>query len=126
MPGYYADSAAGVSYVMDLTRPTGDRISNLMRQGKPLEMAAKLRVAINNYRYTGGGHYDVFKGLPIVFRSPEEIRELIIDYVSRTHTIPTTSAGTWSIQPREAAQALIAEERRRATPQTAGAPSSFR
>ncbi|MFZ0821902.1 MAG: 5'-nucleotidase C-terminal domain-containing protein [Candidatus Acidiferrales bacterium] len=126
MPGYNADSAEGVSYVMDLTRPVGDRIRNLTRQGKPLDMAAKLRVAINNYRYTGGGHYDVFKGLPIVYRSPEEVRELIIDYVSRTRTVPTTSDGNWSIQPREAAQALIAEERRHGAPQAAGAPNSFR
>ena len=126
LPGYNADSAEGVSYVIDLTRPVGDRIRNLTRQGKPLDPAAKLRVAINNYRYTGGGHYDVFKGLPIVYRSPEEVRELIIDYVSRTGTIPTTSDGNWSLQPREAAQALIAEERRREAPQTPGAPNSFR
>ncbi len=126
LPGYNADSAEGVSYVIDLTRQVGDRIRNLTRQGKPLDPAAKLRVAVNNYRYTGGGHYEVFKGLPIVYRSPEEVRELIIDYVSKTGTIPTTSAGNWSIQPREAAQALIAEERRRGAPQAAGAPSSFR
>jgi 2',3'-cyclic-nucleotide 2'-phosphodiesterase (5'-nucleotidase family) len=126
MPGYNADSAHGVSYVIDLSGPVGDRIRNLMRMGKPLDMAAKLRVAINNYRYTGGGHYDVFKGLPIVYRSPEEIRELIIEYVSKSGTIPTTSDGNWSIQPREAAQALIAEERRRGASQAAGAPSSFR
>ncbi len=126
MPGYNADSAEGVNYVIDLTRPEGDRIRNLTRAGKPLDMGAKLRVAINNYRYTGGGHYDVFKGLPIVYRSPEEVRELIIDYVSRTGTIPTTSDGNWSIQPREAAQALIEEERRRGGPQTSGAPGNFR
>ncbi len=126
MPGYNADSAAGVNYVIDLSRPVGDRIRNLTRLGKPVDPAAKLRVAINNYRYTGGGHYDVFKGLPIVYRSPEEIRELIIDYVSRTHTIPTASDGNWSIFPREAAQALIAEERRRGAPRASGAPSSFR
>jgi 2',3'-cyclic-nucleotide 2'-phosphodiesterase/3'-nucleotidase len=112
-PGYNADSAEGVSYVIDLTRPVGDRIRNLTRGGKPLDMGAKLRVAINNYRYTGGGNYAVLKGLPIVYRSPEEVRELIIDYVSKTGTIPTNSDGNWSIEPREAAQALIAEERRR-------------
>jgi 2',3'-cyclic-nucleotide 2'-phosphodiesterase (5'-nucleotidase family) len=126
LPGYNADSAEGVSYVMDISRPVGDRIRNLTRLGKPLDPAAKLRVAINNYRYTGGGHYDAFKGLPIVYRSPEEVRELIIDYVSRTGTIPTTSDGNWSIQPREAAQALLAEERRRGAPQASGAPGSFR
>jgi 2',3'-cyclic-nucleotide 2'-phosphodiesterase/3'-nucleotidase len=125
-PGYNADSAEGVSYVMDLTRPVGDRIRDLTREGKPLDMTAKLRVAINNYRYTGGGNYSVFKGLPIVYRSPEEVRELIIDYVSKTGTIPTTSDGNWRILPREAAQALIAEERRRGGGQGSGTPASFR
>lgn len=124
-PGYNADSAEGVSYEMDLTRPVGDRIRNLMRQGKPLDMGAKLRVAINNYRYTGGGNYTVLKGLPIVYRSPEEVRELIIDYVSKTGTIPTTSDGNWSIEPREAAQALIAEERRRGSGAGRGAAGNF-
>jgi 2',3'-cyclic-nucleotide 2'-phosphodiesterase (5'-nucleotidase family) len=126
MPNYNADSAHGVGYVIDLSRPVGDRIRNLTRNGKPLDMAAKLRVAINNYRYTGGGHYDVFKALPIVYRSPQEVRELIIEFVSKMGTMPTTSDGNWRIEPREAAQALIAEERRRGAPQASGAPSSFR
>ncbi len=125
MPGYNADSAKGVGYVIDLTQPEGSRIQNLTWHGKPLDPAQKLRVALNNYRYTGGGHYDVFKGLPIVYRSPEEVRELIVEYVSRTGKMPVTSDENWKIQPAEAAQALIAEERRRMT-QGAGTPSSFR
>ena len=121
MPGYNADSAKGVSYVMDLTKPEGSRIQTLTWRGKPLDAAQKLRVAVNNYRYTGGGHYDVFKGLPIVYRSPREVRELIIEYVTRAGQIPVTSDGNWSIQPAEAVEAFIREEQRRATQ---GAPGS--
>ncbi len=107
LPGYNADSAEGVSYTIDLRQPAGQRIRYLTYQRKPLDPAAKLRVAINNYRYTGGGHYDVFKGLPIVYRSSKEIGELLIDYVARTHVIPTQADGNWRIEPPEAREAFL-------------------
>ncbi len=106
LPGYNADSAEGVSYVIDLTQPVGQRIRNLTFHGKPLEPAQPLRVAINNYRYTGGGRYSVYQGLRVVYRSPVEIRELMIDYLSRTKNIPSTADGNWKIVPREALAAI--------------------
>jgi len=124
LPGYNADSAEGVSYTMDLSQAEGQRIRELTFKGKPLEPTAKLRVAINNYRYTGGGHYDVFKGLPVVYRSPQETRELIIEYVTRTGTIPGTADDNWRIVPREALEAILREARERE--QTGGGAGSLR
>ena len=106
LPGYNADSAEGVSYVIDLTQPVGQRIRDLTFRGKPLDPAQQLRVAINNYRYTGGGRYSVYQGLPVVYRSPVEIRELMIDYLSRTKEIPATADGNWKIVPPEALAAI--------------------
>jgi len=112
LPGYNADSAEGVSYTIDLTQPVGQRIRQLTYKGRPLDPAAKLRVALNNYRYTGGGRY-MYKGLPIVYRSPQEVRELLIEYVTRAGTIPTTVDGNWRIVPREALEAILREARER-------------
>ena len=109
LPGYNADSAEGVSYIVDLTRPSGDRIRDLTYHGKPLDPAQKLRVAINNYRYTGGGGYSVYKGLPILYRSPEEIRELVIEYLGRVKQIPTRADENWKIIPRDALEAILKE-----------------
>jgi 2',3'-cyclic-nucleotide 2'-phosphodiesterase/3'-nucleotidase len=109
LPGYNADCAAGVHYELDLTQPAGHRVRELTFRGKRLDPTAKLRVAINNYRYTGGGHYDVYKGLPILYRSPQEVRELLIEYVSRTKAIPTAADGNWRIVPREAVEAMVRE-----------------
>jgi len=109
LPGYNADSALGVRYVIDLTKPVGARIEDLRFHGKPLPPDQKLRVAINNYRYTGGGHYDIYKGLPIVYRSPEEIRDLLIAYLERTRKIPASSDANWKIVPRAAVQAMEAQ-----------------
>jgi 2',3'-cyclic-nucleotide 2'-phosphodiesterase/3'-nucleotidase len=112
LPGYEADSAEGVSYVVDLTQPAGVRIRGLTYKGKPLDPAQKLRVAINNYRYTGGGGYHVYQGLPVVYRSPEETRDLIIEYVSKTHRIPTEADDNWRVEPPEALAAMLAEGQR--------------
>jgi 2',3'-cyclic-nucleotide 2'-phosphodiesterase / 3'-nucleotidase len=108
LPGYNADSAAGVSYVINLTQPLGERIRDLEFRGKPLNPEQKFRVAINNYRYTGGGKYSVYKGLPVVYRSPVEIRELLIDYLTRTKKIPAQENGNWKIVPPEALTAIKA------------------
>jgi 2',3'-cyclic-nucleotide 2'-phosphodiesterase / 3'-nucleotidase len=106
LPGYNADSAQGVSYVIDLTQPVGQRIRDLTFHGAPLSADQKLRVAINNYRYTGGGGYSVYQGLPIVYRSNDEISELLVDYLTRTKTIPSAPDGNWKIEPPEALAAI--------------------
>lgn len=106
LPRDNADSAAGVSYVMDLTQPAGERIRDLQFHGKPLGLARKLRVAINSYRYTGGGSYNAYKNLPIVYRSPKGIRDLLIDYLARTKSIRGTPEGNWKVVPREALAAI--------------------
>lgn len=117
---YSADSAEGVSYVMNLSKPEGQRIENLMYKGQPVAPAQKFRVAINNYRYTGGGRYN-FNGLPVLYRSPIEMRELLIEYVTERKTIPTTADNNWRIVPEEAARALAADARR---PAAASSPAN--
>ncbi len=111
LPGYDADAAEGVSYEMDLTQPVGGRIVNLMYHGKPLAADQKLRVAINNYRYTGGGGYSVFQGLPVVYRSHEEVRDLIIDYLEKTKEFPDTADENWRIVPDAARDAIFNQAR---------------
>ena len=51
--GFNFDIAQGVEYEIDLTRPEGDRVRNLRRNGRPLDPDQKLRIAINNYRAGG-------------------------------------------------------------------------
>ena len=63
-------------------------------------------MAINNYRYSGGGGYD-FKNLPVVYRSPQEMRDLIIEYLARTGTIPAEGDHHWRIVPQEALAAML-------------------
>jgi 2',3'-cyclic-nucleotide 2'-phosphodiesterase/3'-nucleotidase len=120
LPGFNADCAEGVEYTIDLTQPVGQRIRDLKYKGAPLADDQKLRVATNNYRYSGGGRYATLQGLPVVYRSPMETRELIIEYVSRTGKLLTEANGNWKIVPREAYEALVKEARQRESGNTGG------
>jgi 2',3'-cyclic-nucleotide 2'-phosphodiesterase/3'-nucleotidase len=63
-------------------------------------MSQKLRVVTNNYRVNGGGNYTMYKGAPVVYRSSEEIRELIIDWLERNKDVPVTTDNNWRILPQ--------------------------
>jgi 2',3'-cyclic-nucleotide 2'-phosphodiesterase/3'-nucleotidase len=101
IPAYNFDIAEGVTYDLNISKPVGARIENLQFQGKPLAPAQKLRLAINNYRANGGGGYTMYKGAPVVYRSSEGIRELIIEWlgnwVERYQKIPTEPDNNWKI-----------------------------
>lgn len=98
IPGYNFDIAEGVEYELDIRKPFGSRIQNLRFRGKPLNPNQKLRLATNNYRVNGGGGYTMYKGAPIIYRSSDEIREIIIDWVERHKTIPTEPTNNWRLQ----------------------------
>jgi 2',3'-cyclic-nucleotide 2'-phosphodiesterase (5'-nucleotidase family) len=97
IPGYNFDMAEGVTYTLDITKPFGQRIQSLRFKGQPLSPTQKLRVVTNNYRVNGGGNYTMYKDAPVVYRSSEEVRELIIDWVERNKTIPTQANNNWRI-----------------------------
>ncbi len=97
IPAYNFDLAEGVTYQINIRKPIGQRIEDLKFQGKPLAPNQKLRLATNNYRVNGGGGYTMYKNAPVVYRSGEEIRELIIDWVEKNKTIPTEPTHNWKI-----------------------------
>jgi len=97
IPGYNFDMAEGVSYDLDVTKPFGQRILNLKFKGQPLDPNQKVRVVTNNYRVNGGGGFNMYKDAPVIYRSSEEVRELIIDWVERNKTIPTQANTNWRI-----------------------------
>jgi 2',3'-cyclic-nucleotide 2'-phosphodiesterase/3'-nucleotidase len=99
VPGYNFDIAEGVTYDLDISKPIGQRVQNLRFRGKPVEPAQKFRLATNNYRVNGGGGYTMYRGAPVVYRSGEEIRELIIDWVERHQRIPAEPTNNWRLLP---------------------------
>ncbi|HEY8226542.1 MAG TPA: 5'-nucleotidase C-terminal domain-containing protein [Pyrinomonadaceae bacterium] len=99
IPAYNFDIAEGVTYELDISKPVGQRIQNLRFRGQPVRPDQKFRLATNNYRVNGGGGYTMYKNAPVVYRSSEEIRELIIDWVEKHKNILTEPTNNWRIVP---------------------------
>src|SRR6202453_3801290 len=107
--GYNYDMAEGVDYEIDLTQPAGQRIRNLRWHGKPLDDNQPLRIAVNNYRAGGSAGYSMFHGAKIIWRSPDEIRDLVIQYYSEHKTLPAQPDNNWRVVPDAARRTLERE-----------------
>jgi 2',3'-cyclic-nucleotide 2'-phosphodiesterase / 3'-nucleotidase len=107
--GYNYDIAEGVTYEIDLRRKAGERIVNLSWQGRPLADDQLLRVAINSYRAGGGGGYAMLRGAKVVYRSSEEVREMIIRYYTARGALNPSATGNWRIIPEEAHKQVVRE-----------------
>jgi 2',3'-cyclic-nucleotide 2'-phosphodiesterase (5'-nucleotidase family) len=53
---------SGIAFVVDKTKPAGERVSDIKANGQPLDEAATYKVATNDYMAGGGDGYAVFKG----------------------------------------------------------------
>lgn len=78
---------APLTYDIDIARPVGERISNLAYDGTPVAADQEFAVAVNNYRQSGGGSYPHITDAEVLDNQQREIRQLLIDWVSRTGTI---------------------------------------
>ena len=72
---------ADVSYLIDVTQPAGQRISDLRYRGAAVAADQQFLVATNNYRASGGGQFPGLDGSNIVLAAPDENREVLIDYI---------------------------------------------
>jgi len=99
IPGYNFDIAEGVTYDLNIRQPIGGRIENLRFHNQAITPAQKLKLVTNNYRMNGGGGFSMYKNAPVVYRSSEEIRDLIIDWVERHKIIPAEPTNNWRLLP---------------------------
>jgi 2',3'-cyclic-nucleotide 2'-phosphodiesterase/3'-nucleotidase len=84
---YMYDTAAGVSYDIDIAQAEGSRIKNLSHDGTAVTDDQVFVVAVNNYRANGGSGYPHIAAADIAYSSTNEIRQLMIDYVTAKGTL---------------------------------------
>lgn len=109
--GFNYDMAQGVEYEVDLTQPEGSRIRNLRYRGKPLADDQPLRIALNNYRAGGSAGYRMFRDAKVLWKSGEEIRNLIIEYFTEHKHLPAKADGNWKVVPDAARKILESDAR---------------
>lgn len=101
IPGYNFDIVGGAEYVMDLSRPMGDRITGLRVRGRAVAPTDSFTLAVNNYRAGGGGGYGMLRGAPVLRDTQVEIRDLLIAEIERRGTVTQAKFTDrhWRIEP---------------------------
>ncbi|GGG61610.1 bifunctional metallophosphatase/5'-nucleotidase [Paenibacillus radicis (ex Gao et al. 2016)] len=94
---YNYDMWAGIVYELDITRPVGERVVKLERNGSPVVEGDSFDVVMNNYRASGGGDYEMFQGKPIVKEIMAESAELVADYFRRYETVTAECDNGWRV-----------------------------
>ncbi|HXT18631.1 MAG TPA: 5'-nucleotidase C-terminal domain-containing protein [Gemmatimonadaceae bacterium] len=109
IPGFNYDVVAGVDYTLDVSRPVGERVTQLEYNGRPVAATDSFTMALNNYRQTGGGGFSMLRGAPVVYDRQLEIRQLLIDEVRNRGTIHPSDYfhRNWKIVPAEAIPRLL-------------------
>lgn len=138
VPGFQFDSAEGVEYTIDLTRPLGERVSDLTFQGQPLAADRRLRVAVNSYRLNGGGGYAAVRSARRLSRIDRPVAGLIADHLRKLKRLDGAYAPNWSLIPDYATrperglidllvrrEALARDEARRVRPDARATRAEF-
>jgi 2',3'-cyclic-nucleotide 2'-phosphodiesterase / 3'-nucleotidase len=94
---YNYDMWEGIEYTIKVGNEIGSRIENLEYKGKPVDMAGKYTVVMNNYRAGGGGEYPMFKNRPVIKSSQIDMTELLANYFMRHKKVPAAVNHNWKV-----------------------------
>ena len=88
VPGFNFDQIqGGIHYVIDVSKPVGQRITSLTYHGKRVAPNQPFIVATNNYRASGGGNFPGLDGRNIVLSAPDGTREILAKWLEQRRTI---------------------------------------
>lgn len=111
-PAYNFDSAFGIDYTVDITRPQGEKITiERLSDGRPFSLDSTYLVAVNSYRGNGGGDLlTVGAGIPrhqlnsrIVKATDHDLRYYLMQEVERRRTIRPRLTPNWRFIPEQTA-----------------------
>jgi len=104
------DSAAGIIYTVDVTRPKGEKVTIVsMADGSPFRMDHIYKVALNSYRGNGGGELlTKGSGIPqeklkerIIFSTDKDLRFYLMQYIEKKGTLDPRALNQWKFVPEE-------------------------
>lgn len=118
---YNMDSAAGILYTVDVTKPAGQRIVIAsMADGTPFDPNKEYRVAINSYRGNGGGELITRgAGIPheelknrIIASTEQDLRYYLMQRIIQDGTVTPRKLNHWRFVPEEWAAPAIERDRK--------------
>ena len=115
------DSAAGIDYEVDVTKPNGQKVHILrMSNGEPFDEHKTYKVALNSYRGNGGGELlTKGAGIPheeldkrIIFRSEKDQRFYLMKEIEKAGVMDPKPNNNWRFVPAEWTEPAIARDRK--------------
>ena len=111
-PFYNFDSAAGITYTVDVSKPAGDRVTIMTTyDGSPFVEDKTYKVAINSYRGNGGGgHLTEGAGIAneelskrIITSTDKDLRYYLMQWIEQQRVVTPSllNAIEWSFIPVE-------------------------
>ncbi|NLY21029.1 MAG: bifunctional metallophosphatase/5'-nucleotidase [Tissierellia bacterium] len=97
VPGYRYDMFKGIDYKVDLSKPVGERIVDVVFKGEPLKDDQVLKLAVNNYRYASGLKANKLVEAVRDWESPQAIREYLAEYIEKQGEISPEVSNNWEI-----------------------------
>lgn len=104
------DSAAGIIYTVDVTKPKGEKVTiTSMADGTPFSLDKMYKVALNSYRGNGGGEL-LTKGSGIsqdelkdriLYSTDKDLRYYLMQYIEKKGVIEPHALGLWKFIPEE-------------------------
>jgi 2',3'-cyclic-nucleotide 2'-phosphodiesterase/3'-nucleotidase len=91
------DMWEGIEYELDISKPEGQRVVKLLRDGAPLDPEAVYEVVMNSYRAGGGGNFDMIQGKPVVREIPTDMTEILADYILNRRVIRAACDHNWKV-----------------------------
>lgn len=107
-PFYSFDSAAGIYYTIDVSKPAGQRVHiTTMVDGTPFDELRTYQVAINSYQGSGGGGIlTEGAGIPldklaerIVSSTDKDLRYYLGEQIKKMKTVTPESLNQWKFVP---------------------------
>ena len=115
------DSAAGIDYEVDVTKPDGEKVHILrMSNGQPFDEKKWYKVAMNSYRANGGGELLTHgAGIPkdslasrVIYCSELDQRHYLTEEIKRQGSINPQPNSNWKFVPEEWVKPAIERDRK--------------
>ncbi len=107
---YNFDSASGINYVVDVSKPEGSRVTiSGFSDGKPFERNKNYKVAVNSYRGNGGGgHFTEGAGIDknelrsrVLTSTDRDLRYYFLKSIEDKKTVNQVPVKNWKIIPEK-------------------------
>ena len=115
------DSAAGIDYEVDVTKPNGQKVRILrMSNGEPFDEKKVYKVALNSYRGNGGGEL-LTKGAGIpqselkkrtIFESEKDQRFYLMKEIEKAGVLDPQPGNNWKFVPEEWTKPALERDRK--------------